>query len=123
VSYWALAEMVKAQAGILETDSDEEVGAKLREAVEQLLDEDVPWVVSHLRPLVGQTADAAGSREEAFTAWRRFFEALADEHALVLVFEDIQWAHEGLLGLLEHLADLRRDAPLHILRAPTLELL
>ena len=30
VSYWALAEMVKAQAGILETDSDEEVGGEAR---------------------------------------------------------------------------------------------
>src|SRR5262249_8471894 len=49
VSYWALAEMVKAQAGILETDADDEVGAKLRTAVEQLLEEDVEWVVSHLR--------------------------------------------------------------------------
>ena len=123
VSYWALAEMVKAQAGILETDSDEEVGAKLREAVEQLLDEDVAWVVSHLRPLVGQTADAAGSREEAFTAWRRFFEALADEHALVLVFEDIQWADEGLLDFIEHLVDWARDVPMLILCTARLELL
>src|SRR5205814_9892353 len=33
VSYRAHAEMVKAQAGILETASDEEVAAKFREAV------------------------------------------------------------------------------------------
>jgi class 3 adenylate cyclase/tetratricopeptide (TPR) repeat protein len=123
VSYWALAEMVKAQAGILETDSDEEVGAKLRETVEQLLDEDVDWVASHLRPLVGQTVDAAGSQEEAFTAWRRFFEALAEEHALVLVFEDIQWADEGLLDFIEHLADWVRDVSMLILCTARLELL
>jgi class 3 adenylate cyclase/tetratricopeptide (TPR) repeat protein len=123
VSYWALAEMVKAQAGILETDSDEEVGTKLREAVEQLLDEDVDWVASHLRPLVGQTVDAAGSQEEAFTAWRRFFEALAEEHALVLVFEDIQWADEGLLDFIEHLADWVRDVPMLILCTARMELL
>ena len=36
VSYWALAEMVKAQAGVLETDDEDEVEAKLRRAVEQL---------------------------------------------------------------------------------------
>src|SRR5205823_6064724 len=72
VSYWALAEMVKAQAAILETDSDDEVEAKLTHTVERLLDEDVEWVLSHLRPLVGQASDgASGSREEAFTAWRR----------------------------------------------------
>jgi class 3 adenylate cyclase/tetratricopeptide (TPR) repeat protein len=123
VSYWALAEMVKAQAGILETDSDDEVGAKLRTAVEQLLEEDVEWVVSHLRPLVGQTVDSAGSQEEAFTAWRRFFEALAEEHALVLVFEDLQWADEGLLDFIEHLVDWVRDVPMLILCTARLELL
>jgi class 3 adenylate cyclase/tetratricopeptide (TPR) repeat protein len=123
VSYWALAEMVKAQAGILETDSDEEVGAKLAETVERLLDEDVEWVLSHLRPLVGQTADSAGSQEEAFAAWRRFFEALAEEHALVLVFEDIQWADDGLLDFIEHLVDWVRDVPMLILCTARLELL
>ena len=123
VSYWALAEMVKAQAGILETDTDEDVAAKLHATVEQLLDEDVEWVVSHLRPLVGQTGDSAGSQAEAFTAWRRFFEALAEDHALVLVFEDLQWADDGLLDFVEHLVDWVRDVPMLILCTARLELL
>src|SRR5438445_3860108 len=98
VSYWALAEMVKAQAGILETDGDAEVEAKLSRTLEQLLDEDVDWVLSHLHPLVGHAGDgASGSQEEAFAAWRRFFEALAEQRTIVLVFEDIQWADDGLL--------------------------
>jgi class 3 adenylate cyclase/tetratricopeptide (TPR) repeat protein len=122
VSYWALAEMVKAQAGILETDSGEDVEAKLTRAVEQLIDEDAEWVLSHLRPLVGQ-GDAAGSEEEAFTAWRRFFEALAEEHALVLVFEDIQWADDGLLAFIEHLTDWVTDVPMLILCTARRELL
>ena len=123
VSYWALAEMVKAQAGILETDSDEEVDAKLERAVEQLIEEDREWVLSHLRPLVGRTLDSAGSQEEAFAAWRRFFEALAEEHPLVLVFEDVQWADDGLLDFIEHLADWVRDVPMLILCTARLELL
>jgi class 3 adenylate cyclase/tetratricopeptide (TPR) repeat protein len=123
VSYWALAEMVKAQAGILETDGDDEVEAKLRTTVEQLLDEDVEWVLSHLRPLAGQTGDSAGSQEEAFAAWRQFFEALAEDHALVLVFEDIQWADDGLLDFIEHLVDWVRDVPMLILCTARLELL
>src|SRR5205823_6892647 len=52
VSYWALAEMVKAQAAILETDGDDEVEEKLRHTVGLLIDEDAEWVLSHLRPLV-----------------------------------------------------------------------
>jgi class 3 adenylate cyclase/tetratricopeptide (TPR) repeat protein len=123
VSYWALAEMVKAQAGILETDADEDVEAKLARTVEQLIDEDAEWVLAHLRPLVGQAGDAAGSQEEAFVAWRRFFEALAEEHTVVLVFEDIQWADDGLLDFIEHLADWVRDVPMLILCTARLDLL
>jgi hypothetical protein len=72
--------MVKAHAGILETDSAEAAESKLARALEGVIEEDAEWVRSHLRPLVGQATDvAAGSREEAFAAWRRFFEALADQ--------------------------------------------
>jgi len=124
VSYWALAEMVKAQAGILETDSEDDVEAKLARTVEQVIDEDAAWVLSHLRPLVGQAGDgAAGSQEEAFAAWRRFLEALAEQRPIVLVFEDIQWADEGLLDFIEHLADWARDVPMLILCTARLELL
>src|SRR3954451_24237679 len=123
VSYWALAEMVKAQAGILETDTDDDAEAKLARAVEQLIDEDAEWVLSHLRPLVGQAGDAAGSQEEAFVAWRRFFEALAEAPAAVLVFEDLQWADDGLLDFIEHLADWVRDVPMLILCTARLDLL
>ena len=123
VSFWALAEMVKAQAGILETDGDDEVEAKLRRTVEQLLDEDREWVLAHLRPLVGQAGDGSGSQEESFAAWRRFFEALAEQHPLVLVFEDIHWADDGLLDFIEHLADWVRDVPMLLLCTARLELL
>jgi len=123
VSYWALGEMVKAQAGILETDSDDEVAAKLARAVEQLVDEDADWVLAHLRPLVGQAGDATSSQDEAFAAWRRFFEALGEDRPLVLVFEDLQWADEGLLDFVEHLADWVRDVPMLILCTARLELL
>ena len=114
--------MVKAQAGILETDSHEEVEAKLRRAVEPLVRDDVEWVVSHLRPLAGQ-GQAGGSQDEAFAAWRRFFEGLAEEHALVLVFEDIQWADDGLLDFIEHLTEWVNDVPMLILCTARRELL
>jgi class 3 adenylate cyclase/tetratricopeptide (TPR) repeat protein len=123
VSYWALAEMVKAQAGILETDRDEEVEAKLARAVGQLIDEDAEWVLLHLRPLVGQASEASGSQEEAFAAWRRFFEALAEQRPLVLMFEDIHWADDGVLDFIEHLVDWVRDVPVLILCTARLELL
>jgi class 3 adenylate cyclase/tetratricopeptide (TPR) repeat protein len=122
-SYWALAEMVKAQAGILETDSEDDVESKLARAVEQLIQEDADWVLLHLRPLVGLASDAPASPEEAFAAWRRFFEALAEQRSIVLVFEDIQWADDGLLDFIEHLVDWVHDAPMLVLCTARLELL
>ena len=55
VAFWALGEMVKAQAGILESDSAAVAQEKLAEAVgEVIVDErDRGWVAPHLRPLVG----------------------------------------------------------------------
>src|SRR5215213_4103120 len=50
VAFWALAEMVKGQAGILESDSREQVERKLHEAVSTLLPaEEGEWVERHLR--------------------------------------------------------------------------
>src|SRR4249919_1596546 len=74
ITFWALGEMVKAEAGILEGDDEEEAGRKLRRAV------DDPWVESHLRALVGLSGGAEAGpdrRDEAFAAWRQFFEGLA----------------------------------------------
>jgi hypothetical protein len=126
VSYWALAEMVKAQAGILETDDAAEAEAKLARTLEELVDEDVDWIRNHLRPLIGQASASdleSHQREEAFVAWRRFFEALAERRPLVLVFEDVHWADDGLLDFIEHLVDWVRDVPMLVLCTARLELL
>jgi class 3 adenylate cyclase/tetratricopeptide (TPR) repeat protein len=102
VTFWALGEIVKAEIGILEGDTAEVSEVKLREAVAD------DWIRSHLRPLVGLSVDAVGEgdrRHEAFTAWRRFLEGLAAARPLTLVFEDLHWADENLLDLVDHLID------------------
>ena len=127
VSYWALGEMVKAQAGLLETDPPEEAAAKLGAAVDRLLPDatEARWVESHLRPLAGlATDDASGDRRgEAFAAWRRFFEALAEQRPLVLVFEDLHWADDGLLDFVDHLVDWLTDVPVLVVASARPELL
>jgi hypothetical protein len=45
------------------------------------------------------------SREDLFEAWRRLPERLAARYPLVLVFDDIHWADEGLLDFVDHVAD------------------
>jgi class 3 adenylate cyclase/tetratricopeptide (TPR) repeat protein len=128
VTFWPLVEIAKAHAGILETDTAEEAEAKLARAVSEALgdDPDAEWVSGHVRPLVGLEADAelgGDRRPEAFAAWRRLFEALAERRPLVLVFEDLQWADDGMLDFVEHLVDWARGVPLLVVCGTRPELL
>ena len=88
-----------------------------------------------LRPL-GRVASAAARRacrrvrgrrrrcaDEAFAAWRRFFEGLADERPLVLVFEDLHWADDHLLDFVDHLVDWSAGVPLLVVCTARPELL
>jgi class 3 adenylate cyclase len=127
VTYWALAEMVKAQAGILESDAADEAEEKLELAVRALVDEDeADWITGHLRPLLGLGDDGGqrgDTRAEAFAAWRRFLEALADQGPLVLVFEDLHWADDGLLDFVDHLVDWATGVPMLLVCTARPELL
>jgi class 3 adenylate cyclase/tetratricopeptide (TPR) repeat protein len=118
VTYWALAEMVKVQARVLLSDDASTALVKLRRSVRDLVADpaEADWVEGHLRPLLALEAAAPGARrDEAFAAWRRFFEVLAEWGPLVLVFEDLHWADEGLLDFIEHLADWGTGMPLVLL--------
>jgi predicted ATPase/class 3 adenylate cyclase len=116
VSFWALAEVVKAQAGVLATDGPEETEEKLHRMVTDVAaEDDARWLERHLRPLAGLEAGKAsadGNRDEAFAAWRRFFEALAEKRPLVLVFEDLHFADDGLLDFVDHLLDWASGVPI-----------
>ncbi len=100
-TFRALGEIVKAHAGILETDDGVTAAAKLERVVPQGPGRE--WVASHLRPLVGLETSSAG-RNENFAAWLRFFEGLAASRPLVLCVEDLHWADEALLAFFEFLA-------------------
>ena len=126
VTYWALGEMAKAQAGILESDTPEEAERKLAESVAGLDPGDSGQIVEHLRPLVGLGAEGERSgdaRAERFAAWRRFFELLAEQSAAVLVFEDLHWADDDLLDFVDHLVDWASGVPLFIVCVARPELL
>jgi class 3 adenylate cyclase/tetratricopeptide (TPR) repeat protein len=117
VTFWALAEMVKAQSGILETDSAKRAAEKLHLAVSDVIPDlsERGWVEGHLRPLAGLSGDTEGGSDrqsEAFTAWRRFFEALAELHPLTLIFDDLHWADDHLLDFVEYLVDWVSGVPL-----------
>ena len=113
IALWALGEVVKAECGILETDSPEAAAAKLARAVPES-QQDRAWLLARLAPLVGAPSETA-SQEESFAAWRRFCEGLAGSGPAVLVFEDLHWADPALLAFLEHLADWAEGVPLLVL--------
>jgi class 3 adenylate cyclase/tetratricopeptide (TPR) repeat protein len=127
VTLWALAEIVKAQAGIAEQDTPADVAGKLhRVAVETLPEVDAAWAESHLLALAGlaEEAELGGNRRnEAFSAWRRFLEGLAEQRPLVVVFEDIHWADESLLDFVDELVDWITDVPLLVVATARPELL
>jgi class 3 adenylate cyclase/predicted ATPase len=127
VTLWALAEIVKAQAGIAEQDKDHDVAEKLRRATaESLPQSDAAWVESHLLALVGlaeETELGGDRRNEAFSAWRRFLEGLAEQRPLVVVFEDLHWADEALLDFVDELVDWLTDVPMLVVATARPELL
>ncbi len=113
ISFWALGEIVKAQAGILETDDQPTISSKLDQVLTEPDEQTRTWIKDRLAPLVGlETTTEPPQREEAFTAWRRFLEQIAGAGPTVLVIEDLHWADEAFVAFLEHLTERTAGVPL-----------
>jgi class 3 adenylate cyclase/ATP/maltotriose-dependent transcriptional regulator MalT len=119
VTYWPLAEMVKASAGISDDDPLDTAQRKLRDYCED------EAVADLLGLAVGVLEAVEGERAQQEISWaaREWAEQLADAQPLVLVFEDVHWGEEPLLELIEHLAATVREAPLLIICLARPELL
>ncbi len=101
VTYWPLAEMVKAAAGISDDDPLEEAFEKLRECCAEEAVADVLGLAAGLMEAL------EGERSPQEIAWgaREVMQGIAEVQPLILLFEDIHWAEAPLLDLIEHLAD------------------
>ncbi len=119
VTYWPLAEMVKESSGISDDDELDVAIEKLRECCP------AEAVADLLGIAIGVLEAVHGDRSQSEIAWaaREFVERLAAARPLVLVFEDIHWAEEPLLELIDHLTEWVREAPLLIICLARLELL
>jgi class 3 adenylate cyclase/tetratricopeptide (TPR) repeat protein len=124
VAFWALAEMVRSRAGIVEDEENATALPKLRAALEEhITDADERrFVEPRLAQLLGMEAGGQGDQENLFSAWRIFFERLADTDPTILVFEDLHWADDALLDFVEYLLDWARDRPIFILTTSRPEL-
>ena len=119
VTYSALADMVKAAAGIADDDPLDDALEKLRVCCP---DE----AVADLLALASGVLEAVkGERNQQEIAWaaREWAERLAEPQPLVLVFEDIHWAEDALLELIEHMATWVRNVPILVLCLARPELL
>ena len=116
VAYWALAEMVRMRAGIVEGEEPSSARQKLSAVlVERMQDEEErTWVEPRLAHLLGVDERSTHERDDLFAAWRLFFERLADRQPTILVFEDMQWADASLLDFVEYLLEWSRSCPLFV---------
>ena len=117
VAFWALAEMVRLRAGILEDEDSVSASAKLRAAVDTYIPDpnERRFVEPRLAHLLGLEERGAPDQENLFAAWRLLFERMSEALPVILVFEDIHWADSALLDFVEYLVDWAKDHPIFIL--------
>jgi class 3 adenylate cyclase/tetratricopeptide (TPR) repeat protein len=117
VAYWALAEMVRMRAGIVEDEAPGSARDKLRETIRGIVSdrEECEWVEPRLGHLLGLEERHTWDREDLFAAWRLFFERMAEQDPVAMVFEDLQWADASLLDFIEYLLEWSRASPIFIL--------
>jgi class 3 adenylate cyclase len=126
-AFVALTDIVKTELGIAPAVDGATAEQTLRETLGGLrLDAaERRWVEMHLRVLLGLAADeeAPGGWREAFAAWGRFLQALAERTPVVLVFEDLHWADSALLDFVDELVERLAAVPLLVVATARPELL
>lgn len=118
LTFWALGEVIKDWAGILESDDSSASAEKLAAALADLEPDDNrrTWLARSVAPLAGiDDTTASGDRELGFAAWRQLIEGIAAEQPLVVAFEDIHWADDALLAFIDHLVQHAADVPILVL--------
>src|SRR6266480_4190061 len=119
ITYWPLAEMVKGAADIADDDPLDVAIEKLRECCPA-------EAVADLLGLATGVLDAVhGERSQQEISWaaREWAQLMSQTQPLILVFEDIHWAEEPLLELIEHMTSWVRDGSLMIMCLARPELL
>jgi class 3 adenylate cyclase/tetratricopeptide (TPR) repeat protein len=125
ITYWPVADVLKAAAGILQSDDTEAVSARLGTLLEGLGTEDpdeLRTMATAAANLLGTASTPRGTyisdaivQAELHWGVRRMLQLLANEKPLILVFEDLHWAEPTLLEFLRFLAARDVDAPLLVI--------
>ena len=122
--YWPMLEVIRAFANVIETDEEAVALEKLTRRLRALFGEDVRDVLPYLATLLGlelrdeemvlrvKHLPSEAMRSQVLLTTRRFFERLCQDHPVLLTIEDLHWADEASLQLLEHLMPLIESVPL-----------
>lgn len=138
ITYWPLSEILRAYCDIPPRQAHAVARARLLECVRSALaeagrGEDPEQIAAYLGHTIGiETAerrqallprDSQSMQEGRLRAWRVFFEAISTRSGLLALVEDIHWADESLLDLLEYVASKTSGVPLLLLCTARPELL
>jgi class 3 adenylate cyclase len=138
VTYWPLAEMLRSFCDFAAPYALEAARAKLAACVREVLAsaqrlEDPELIAAYLGQTIGiesrerrqalLPADNQQLQEGLLRAWRVFFEALASQQPLIVLIDDIHWADDSLLNLIEYVAGRATGVPMLLLCPARPELL
>jgi class 3 adenylate cyclase/tetratricopeptide (TPR) repeat protein len=123
ISFWALGEMVRERAGLRESDDEQETRAKIAATTANFITDEAErrTVERALLALLG--FESGADAQQLFAAWRTFFERLADQSPVVMVFEDLHFADPGVLDFIDHVLEWSRQSPITIVTLARPELL
>lgn len=108
LTYWPLADALRAPAAVDEDNTGESWHAGLTALSADQPDAEA--IVERVMGLIG--IGDAGASSEAFWAVRRLLEGMARGRPLVFAIEDLHWATPTFLDLVEHVVGWTRDAPI-----------
>ena len=141
ITYWPLVEILRTLLNVEDGESREVLERRLNEFVRDTLakaksNEDATEIASALIRSIGsrlssdssdqsyaerreiqrsthsKSSEQGGTQALLLRAWRVFLEAIAEQEPLILVIDDLQWADEALLDLLEYLTDRITEEPI-----------
>ena len=120
ITYWPVAEAIRQAAEISDEHPREEAQRRIAGVLEGVDRSD--RIAEGVAELIG-LGEGARSVEEGFWAVRRFFEGLAMNRPLVLVFDDVHWGEETFLDLLGYVVEWTGGVPILVLCLARKELL
>jgi class 3 adenylate cyclase/tetratricopeptide (TPR) repeat protein len=117
ITFWALGEMIRGRAGLVESDDEATTHERIAATVRQHVPDEAEqrWIEAALLALLGVGGGAAIGSDQLFAAWRTFFERMAATQPVVMVFEDTHHADTGMLDFIDHLMEWSRGVPITVI--------